>query len=169
MAAKTKFEICPDKKHSIRWLNITFNPTFLIASNSGGSIWIAKYDKNSENIISTTAPDDLFRAHDGYILQASVSSDVKTLATCSADRTVKLWKIRHDAPYLELDKILYGHTGWVWDSAFLNDNSHVLSVSTDKYLKVWRVSDGTLIKNACQHSKGVVCMVLYDWTPPDQN
>jgi len=118
VAGKTKYEFCPDKKHSITWLNISYNPTYLIASNSGGGIWIAKYDKDSRDIVSTTDPNDLIKAHDGYILQSSISHDVKTLATCSADRTMKLWKITNEAPYIRQENILYGHTGWVWDSAF---------------------------------------------------
>ena len=33
-----------------------------------------------------------FKAHDDYILKAKISPGVSYLATCGADKTVKLWK-----------------------------------------------------------------------------
>jgi G protein beta subunit-like protein len=47
-----------------------------------------------------------------------------TLATCSADHTIKLWKTNNG---LKLDKILTGHERWVWDCAFSADSAYLIS------------------------------------------
>ncbi|MFN9910277.1 MAG: WD40 repeat domain-containing protein, partial [bacterium] len=41
-----------------------------------------------------------FDAHNDYILKCLVSDDLKYLATCSADKTVKLWVMIQDKGYV---------------------------------------------------------------------
>jgi len=48
------------------------------------------------------------------------------LATCSADATIKIWKV---SPTLEftLDKTLTGHQRWVWDAAWSTDSAYLVT------------------------------------------
>jgi G protein beta subunit-like protein len=164
VAGKIQSQFRPEGPDAaIRWITVSYKPTYLVAATSVGGCWIAKYD-DSNTVLSETQHLD---AHDDYITHANISPDCKHMATCSADKTVKLWDIEDDGTFLE-NKILYGHTSWVWESAFLCDSSHILTVSTDKFLKVWRGSDGHLIKNSCQHTKGVICMALFDTNPNEE-
>lgn len=50
---------------------------------------------------TTLFPLRFFKAHGFYLTRLLISPDVKALATCSADHTVKIWKIDQDEQYLE--------------------------------------------------------------------
>ena len=50
-----------------------------------------------------------FDAHNDYILKCLVSDDLKYLATCSADKTIKLWVMIQDKGYV-LHSTLYGNS-----------------------------------------------------------
>ena len=52
-------------------------------------------------------PFQKFDAHNDYILKCLVSDDLKYLATCSADKTIKLWTMIQDKGYV-LHSTLYG-------------------------------------------------------------
>ena len=52
-------------------------------------------------------PLQKFEAHNDYILKCLISPDLKLLATCSADKTVKIWSFTPEKGYT-LNKILYG-------------------------------------------------------------
>lgn len=83
------------------------------------------------------------------------------MATCSADRTVKVFNIAEDKG-LSHKHTMYGHTKWVWDCKFISDSVHLISVSTDAYLKIWNCEQGKMVKRSCQHKKGITCMALHD-------
>ena len=50
---------------------------------------------------TTLQPCRVFRAHKDYLTRLLLSPDVKNLATCSADHTVRIWKIDPTEEYLE--------------------------------------------------------------------
>lgn len=50
---------------------------------------------------TTLQPCRAFRAHKDYLTRLLLSPDVKNLATCSADHTVRIWKIDPTEEYLE--------------------------------------------------------------------
>ena len=67
------------------------------------------------------------QAHDTYITKADVSHG--TLATASADKTIKLWHVEDkDSPNTLTPKsTLKGHKSWVWDIAFSADGAYLVS------------------------------------------
>ncbi|MGL5877442.1 MAG: WD40 repeat domain-containing protein, partial [Xenococcaceae cyanobacterium] len=73
--------------------------------------------------------------HTADINLVAVSPDGQTIATCSDDRTIKLWNIISGAELATFK----GHTAAVWAVAFSPDGRKLVSTSEDKTVKVWRV------------------------------
>jgi G protein beta subunit-like protein len=79
------------------------------------------------------------KAHDDYILKVQLSPNNKYLATCSADKKIKLFKVSTEGGTLQLieHKTLKGHLKWVWDCQFSCDSAYLISCSTDQTIKLW--------------------------------
>lgn len=86
------------------------------------------------------------------------------MATCSADKKIKLYKIISDSNKFQLFeyKVLKGHFKWVWDCQFSCDSAYLISCSTDATIKLWNVDKGELVQTLKGHEKGVVCLALND-------
>ncbi len=64
-----------------------------------GNVYIWRMYQNQDS--TTLLPCRSFKAHDLYLTRLLISPDVKALATCSADHSVKIWKIDPAEEYLE--------------------------------------------------------------------
>ena len=73
-----------------------------------------------------------FQAHDDYLLKCVISPDANTLATTSADKTIKLW----NTVTWELKRTLSQHMKWVWDAVFSADSLYLVSASSDQSAKL---------------------------------
>jgi G protein beta subunit-like protein len=51
---------------------------------------------------TTLLPCRVFKAHKDYLTRLLLSPDIKLLATCSADHTVRIWKIDMNEEHLEI-------------------------------------------------------------------
>lgn len=93
------------------------------------------------------------QAHDDYVLKCQISPNNKVLATCSADKKIKLYKIMSDANKFELFeyKTLKGHFRWVWDCQFSCDSAYLISCSTDATIKLWNVDKAELVQTLKGH------------------
>lgn len=105
-------------------------------------------------------PRTKFQAHSKYLLRCLLSPNVKLLATCSADKTIKIWNMEPHA--ITLDKTLTGHQRWVWDMAFSADSAYLVSASSDHYARLWELSTGMTVKQYAGHHKAAVCISLND-------
>ena len=78
----------------------------MVAANSIGQCFIWKFNEEE----SEYEPIQELEAHeDQYILRVKFSSDCSLLATCSSDRSAKVWK-RNDETGLYEEKVcLAGH------------------------------------------------------------
>jgi WD40 repeat protein len=74
--------------------------------------------------------------HRGPILSCAFSPDSATLATASADGTIRVW----ETSAFQLRKVLAGHSVDVRDIAFSPDGRHMLSASWDCKVLVWDTS-----------------------------
>jgi WD40 repeat protein len=66
-------------------------------------------------------------------LSVAFSSDGTTLASGSADNTVKLWDVRSGQEVATLK----GHASSVWSVAFSSDGKTLASGCDDKTVKLW--------------------------------
>lgn len=99
-----------------------------------------------------------FQAHESYLLKCVVSPDVNTLATTSADNTVRLWNTTDWSP----ERTLAQHQRWVWDAVFSADSFYLVTVSSDQTGKLWDLRTGDVIRNYAGHNLAVTCVALND-------
>lgn len=145
---------------TVRSVQIAGDASFgVCATNSGVvSLW----NLNGEGFYSLGK----VQAHNTYITKCVLSTEAKLLATCSADKTVKIWQVNpNESEILSLDKALIGHKMWVWDAAFTVERSLIATCSTDGTAKLWEVSSGKITRNYIGvHTKGIISIVLNDYT-----
>lgn len=106
----------------------------------------------------------LIRAHQDYILKVQLSPNNKYLATCSADKKIRLFKTSMENGKFQVSqfKTLKGHLKWVWDCQFSCDSAYLITCSTDMTIKLWDVEKGELVQTLKGHEKGVLCLALND-------
>ncbi|MBG1259790.1 NACHT and WD repeat domain-containing protein, partial [Nostoc commune] len=86
--------------------------------------------------------------HKERVNSISFSDDGKTLASASADKTVKLW----DAATGRVIRTLKGHTNSVNSISFSDDGKTLASGSADKTIKLWDVATGRVIRTLKGHT-----------------
>lgn len=136
---------------------------YLCAANSAGCVYVWRVSSD-QDLVALPGP---IEAHKDYILKVAISPNNKYMATCSADKNIKIFNIDKDKGFEE-KKTLLGHTRWVWDCEFISDSSKLISVSTDNVLKLWDLNNGNQLKSSSQHQKGVISVALHD-RPVDSN
>lgn len=88
---------------------------------------------------------------DNYILKVKLSQNKEFLATCSSDRSCKIWKFNSESEEFEEHRTLSGHNGWVWDCDFTDDQQFCLTVSTDMRIRIWKIEDSKMRKVISGH------------------
>lgn len=145
---------------TIRSVQIAGDASFGVVANNSGQVSLWDIDGEKFNILNRV------QAHNTYITKCVLSTEGKLLATCSADKTVKIWQINtsNEDDMLTLDKTLIGHKMWVWDAAFTVERSFIATCSTDCTAKLWEVATGRITKNYIGvHTKGIISLVLNDY------
>jgi G protein beta subunit-like protein len=146
-------EYAPEPEVAVRSIHVSPDGSQVVAANNKGRCYVWKL-----------APDSKFEplthidAHKSYILKALYSPDAKILATCSADKTVKLWNTKD----YKLLKTLQGHGRWVWDCVFSTDSAYLVTASSDNEAWLWELSAGETIRRYRGHHKAVSCVALSD-------
>ena len=100
-------------------------------------------------------PHHAIKGHDAVVWQVAFSPDGRHLASCSVDRTVKLWRM----PEAVLAQTLT-HPEGVTALAFSPDGQRLASGSYDRVVRVWRLPDGALEKELKGH-EGTVWSVAF--------
>ncbi|MBD2479662.1 WD40 repeat domain-containing protein [Anabaena sp. FACHB-83] len=90
------------------------------------------------------------------VTSVSFSPDGKTLASGSADNTIKLWNLATG----EEIRTLSGHSNLVLSVSFSPDGKTLASGSTDKTIKLWNLATGEEIRTLTGHS-GTVWSVSF--------
>lgn len=168
-----RFEEVPQTDMPVRSLSIAKNANCLAVGLHKGRVCLYNPDGSKWKLGSE------FTAHDNYLLKCLISPDMATLATTSADHSIKLWKLGQDAETesesrtnnsgdksdpnaIPLLKTLSHHQRWVWDAVFSADSSYMVSASSDQSAKLWDLRCGDVIRNYLGHNLAVTCVALND-------
>jgi target of rapamycin complex subunit LST8 len=149
-------KLTPEGEIGIRSIDIVRDGSALVAANNQGKVFFYKPKPADGYELHHTV-----KAHDTYILKTKISANGKFLATCSSDKTAKVWSLDDKSKY-SLLHTLHGHQRWVWDCAFSAVSSYLVTCSSDQSARLWDLSQGEPIRHYTGHHKAVVCVALND-------
>jgi len=100
----------------------------------------------------------LFKGHGKDLTAVDITSDFRLIATCSLDRTIRLWNILGEEKHV----IQNAHNSWVNSVKFfkLRNEWFLVSVGLDEQMKIWTCSNPNtpfMIKNLGPGNYNVVC------------
>jgi WD40 repeat protein len=105
---------------------------------------------------------DIKNGHSDTVFGVSFSPDDKMLATCGADKFVKVFEV----PGGKFIKSFEGHTHHVLDVGWKSDGKLLVSGSADNSVKIWDFEKGEQVRTiANAHSKQVTRLVFIGKTP----
>lgn len=88
------------------------------------------------------------------VSNVTISPNGKLIATCSSDKTIKLW----DAQTGQLQTTLRGHNDGVSDIAFSYNNMYLASASDDLTIRIWEPKLEKTVKIMKNHTYHVNCI-----------
>lgn len=98
------------------------------------------------------------KAHTKDINAIAVAPNDQLLATASADKSVKLWRL----PDLQLVGTLTGHKRGVWSAAFSPTEQVLATASSDTTVRVWDLATTTCLTTLEGHGVSVLSLA---WLP----
>jgi COMPASS component SWD3 len=119
----------------------------------------APRDKGRDNRIFISKHD--LKGHNGAVYQAQFSPSGKLIASCSFDKTVKLWEMSSQPR----EVATFSHSSSVADVCWSSDSLQLLSGSFDQTCKVWGADQSKLLES--YEVEGFVQAVMFD--PSDAN
>lgn len=133
----------------------------LACSDGRGIVRVYAY-KGSSHFF---APQQSIQAHLDAVMHVNLSPDGAVLATCSADKTCKIWSVALDEDcYLTRARVLGTNEATVWASAFSADSACIITAA-DKSAKLWNIAGDPTDKYVYAyngHSHTVTTVVLGD-------
>ncbi|CAH6719977.1 target of rapamycin complex subunit Lst8p [[Candida] jaroonii] len=154
---KCSHHLIPEDDVPINSLTVASDGSMLIAGNNKGNCYVWNMANNKDT--TTLTPITKFRSHSKYITRILLSTDMKHLATCSADHTARIWSTEDN---FSLETTLQGHQRWVWDCAFSADGAYLVTACSDHYVRLWDLSNSETVRQYNGHHKGAVCVALND-------
>lgn len=154
-------ELFPEEDVPQRSVSIASDNSCLVAGNNSGNVFVWNISTANGGSYTDLQAQATFEAHKRYCLKVLLSPDVRQLATCSADTTIKIWTLSPTGPPI-LDKTLYGHQRWVWDLAFSADSAYLVSASSDHSARLWELASAQAVRQYVGHSKPCVAVALND-------
>ncbi|HLJ92894.1 MAG TPA: protein kinase [Gemmataceae bacterium] len=91
-----------------------------------------------------------FRGHEATVCSATFSQDDRYLATCSEDRTARLWEIDSGTC-----TVLRGHTDDVFAAAFHPDGTRLATAGRDRAIWLWDLTEGEEVARLPGHTSYV--------------
>lgn len=87
----------------------------------------------------------------GSVLCVAFSADGEYLAAGSADREIRLWRVRDNRPVHSL----IGHSDWVWRIAYASEHSLLASGGADGAVRLWNTRTGNCLWAFSGHASRV--------------
>lgn len=156
-------ELVPEDDVPVQSVSVASDGSMLVAGNNKGNCYVWKLATQR----GSPQPLTKFLAHAKYITKVLLSSDVKHLATCSADHTARVWSVDDGtaddgAEQFPIETTLHGHQRWVWDCTFSADSAYLVTACSDHFIRLWDLSNSETVRQYQGHHKGAVCVALND-------
>lgn len=149
--------LIPEDDVPINLLLVASDGLMLVAGNNKGNCYVWKMQNQKD--MTSLVPVTKFRSHLKYITRVVLLTDMKHLATCSADHTARIWSTEQN---FNLETTLQGHQRWVWDCAFSADSAYLVTACSDHYVRLWDLLNSETVRQYNGHHKGAVCVALND-------
>ena len=81
--------------------------------------------------------DLLLQGHIDWVRCVKVTSDIKYIISCSADKKIRLWNLLENRQ----ETVLQGHTSSVECVTVTSDNKYIVSCSFDSTIRIWNLLD----------------------------
>lgn len=94
-------------------------------------VWRFSHGKHTEKLLHH------LEGHEGLIFCVQADSEGKWLASCSDDRSIKIW----DLATGENTATGWGHSARIWSLSFYNGHKNVSSASEDCTVRLWSTSE----------------------------
>ncbi|KAF3129026.1 hypothetical protein TWF569_005972 [Orbilia oligospora] len=125
----------------------TTNDLVAIAGTVFGEVLLWKLNTSQDKVPEKVELSARYLSHEGSVFGVSISPDFSYAASCSDDRTIRLWNIKADIVGLEGCReikeplaIGWGHQARIWGVRFLQAEEgyvRIISFSEDLTAKVW--------------------------------
>ncbi len=122
---------------------------FVLANGKEAQLYNAGNDTKISDF--TGAVLNFKNGHTGPILDFAFAGTSALMASASADKTVKIWKI----PTGELEGTFEGHTGDVTEVAFADNDQYLISGSDDMFVTVWDVRQKKKLFQRKEHTRPI--------------
>ncbi len=121
--------------------------------------------------LTSTSPFRTLRSHTDEVYGVAFTPDGRTLATTSADRTVRLWDASDRDRPRPLGQPLTGHTDLVLGVVFAPDGRTLATTSTDQTVRLWDLPRldrfaGGEVQEACLRAGGPLDRAAWDQYAP---
>jgi len=91
-----------------------------------------------------------FTGHDKFVVNAAFSPDSRQLASCSQDRTARVWRVDSGAC-----QVLRGHTDIAFAAAFHPDGTRLATAGRDGAICLWDLARGEEVARLQGHTSYV--------------
>ena len=146
--------------HSTWVRAVAFSPDGAVLASASDDQTVRLWDTATGEPLGKVLGDPLRASstgHSGWVKGVAFSPDGATIASASADQTIRLWDAATGQP---IGEPLTGHTGTVWAVAFSPDGTTV-AASDDHAVRLWDAATGQPIGEPLTGHTGTVLGVAF--------